>query len=73
MFPKKLKRAIVFESGVVTPSPERPGLYSVGGTYAVRSMENYFDPTGVYLPRDWSAPGRPEPGEGGKKAPEGGR
>ena len=54
MFPKQLKRASVFESGVVKPDPERPGLYSLEGTYAVRSMEQYFEPTGTYLPRDWS-------------------
>jgi hypothetical protein len=52
VLPKRLKRVQMFEAG---PAHEvAPGLFSIEGHYAVRPLEQFFEPTGLYTPSDWA-------------------
>jgi hypothetical protein len=44
----------MFDTDTLTTRPVGPGMLAIQGEYAVRSMVDYFKPTGLYMPRDWS-------------------
>ena len=56
MLPKQLKRVRMFDSGALKTSDVKPGMFFIHGTYGVRDMSDYFEPTGLYIPRDWTSP-----------------
>jgi len=60
MLPKRLKRVQMLDTGSLEAKRVTDGLFSIQSHYAVRDLDDYFEPTGLYTPSDWSEPSRPE-------------
>ena len=60
MFPKRLKRVRFFTPDPTTPGQileseeNSSGIITIRGRYDVRDMSQYYEPTGLFLPDDWS-------------------